>query len=178
VAVWSTCGRRAPTTARSCCRLHGAHQGANAACALAAVEAFFAAPLSEEVVEAGFARVRVPGRLEVVGRQPLVLVDGAHNAAGMAVLAAAITEDFAVEGPTVVVVGMLSGRDPSALLAALAPIKPETVIVCAPESPRAIGPDALAEAARRLGLDAVVADSVADAISRGRAAVPRAGSCS
>ena len=155
--------------------LHGAHQGANAACALAAVEAFFAAPLSEEVVEAGFARVRVPGRLEVVGRQPLVLVDGAHNAAGMAVLAAAITEDFAVEGPTVVVVGMLSGRDPSALLAALAPIKPETVIVCAPESPRAIGPDALAEAARALGLDAVVADSVADAISRGRAAVPESG---
>jgi len=70
---------------------------------------------------------------------------------------------------------MLSGRDPSALLAALAPIKPETVIVCAPESPRAIGPDALAEAARALGLDAVVADSVADAISRGRAAVPESG---
>ena len=68
--------------------LHGAHQGANAACALAAAEAFFGAPLDPEVVDEAFAAVRVPGRLEVLGRQPLLLVDGAHNAAGMAALGA------------------------------------------------------------------------------------------
>ena len=70
--------------------LHGAHQGRNASVALAAVEAFFGDPLSPEVVEEGLAAVRVPGRLEVLGRRPLLLVDGAHNAAGMAALADAL----------------------------------------------------------------------------------------
>ena len=78
--------------------LHGSHQGDNAACALAAVEAFFGDPLHEDVVEEGFASVRVPGRLEVIGRHPLVLVDGAHNAAGMMVLARSLNEEFATDG--------------------------------------------------------------------------------
>ena len=100
--------------------LHGAHQGVNASVALAAVEAFFGDPLDADVVEEGLAAVRVPGRLEVLGRRPLLLVDGAHNAAGMAALADALAEEFAVDGTTVAVVGMLSGRDPSAMLAPLA----------------------------------------------------------
>ena len=101
--------------------LHGAHQGTNAACALAAAEAFFGRPLDPTVVDEGFGVVRVPGRLEVVGRRPLLLVDGAHNVAGMTALGLALAEEFAVEGNSVAVVGMLSGRDPSAMLAALAP---------------------------------------------------------
>ncbi len=47
--------------------LHGAHQGDNAACALAAAEAFFGAPLAPEVVEHAMGNVRVPGRFEIVG---------------------------------------------------------------------------------------------------------------
>src|SRR6202022_1910127 len=62
--------------------LHGAHQGDNASCAIAAVEAFFGMALEEDVVEQAFSAVRVPGRLEVIGRHPLVVVDGAHNVAG------------------------------------------------------------------------------------------------
>ena len=42
-----------------------------------------------------------PGRLEVLGRRPLLLVDGAHNVAGMAALARALTEEFAVDGVSV-----------------------------------------------------------------------------
>ena len=89
--------------------LHGAHQGRNAAVALAAAEAFFGEPLAADVVEEGFAAVRVPGRLEVLGRRPLLLVDGADNAAGMASLGDALTEEFAVDGESVAVVGMLTG---------------------------------------------------------------------
>ena len=100
--------------------LHGAHQGTNAAVALAAVEAFFGEPLTAELVQEGLAAVRVPGRLEVLGRRPLLLLDGAHNAAGMAALGHALREEFAVDGVAVAVVGMLSGRDPSAMLAPLA----------------------------------------------------------
>ena len=51
--------------------LHGAHQGDNAAAALAAVEAFFGGPLAPELVTAGFENVVMPGRFEVVGRHPL-----------------------------------------------------------------------------------------------------------
>jgi dihydrofolate synthase / folylpolyglutamate synthase len=131
--------------------LHGAHQGANAAGALAAVEAFFGDALADDVVAEGFAAVRVPGRLEVLGRRPLLLVDGAHNAAGMAALGEALSDEFSVEGASVAVVGMLSGRDPSAMLAPLAEAGIKTVVVCQPESPRAMPVEVVADAARALG---------------------------
>jgi len=155
--------------------LHGAHQGANAACALAAAEAFFGAPLDQEVVEDGFAVVRVPGRLEVVGRRPLCVVDGAHNVAGMQALAAAIDDEFSVDGPKVAVVGMLTGRDPIAMLAPLAAAGVGTVVACAPDSPRAMAADDVAAAARELGLAAPVAGTVADAVDLGRSLVPADG---
>jgi dihydrofolate synthase/folylpolyglutamate synthase len=148
VTLWTTGGRYEDVLVP----LHGAHQGANAACALAAVEAFFGDPLAPDVVEEGFAAVRVPGRLEVLGRRPLLLVDGAHNAAGMAALGDALADAFAVDGTSVAVVGMLSGRDPSAMLAPLAEARIRTIVVCRPESPRAMPIENVADAARALGL--------------------------
>jgi len=56
--------------------------GDNAAVALTAVEAFFAGPLTEEIVVEGFAETVMPGRFEVLNHLPLVIVDGAHNPAG------------------------------------------------------------------------------------------------
>ena len=155
--------------------LHGPHQGENAACALAAVEAFFGAPLTEEVVGEGFAAVTVPGRLEVVGRRPLALVDGAHNVAGMEALGRAVAEEFGVAGDVVAVVGMLRGRDPSAMLGALAPAGVRTVVACAPESPRALPAEVVAEAARGLGLAATVAGTVGEAVALARSLVPEDG---
>ena len=152
--------------------LNGPHQGVNAACALAAAEAFFGRPLDEEVVEEGLGTVKMPGRLEIVGRHPLVLVDGAHNVAGMQALAAALAEGFAVDGPTVGVIGLLRGRDPSAMLSAIAPIGIRTLFACAPDSPRAIAPEVIAEAGRALGLDVEVAGSVNEAVLAARSQVP------
>jgi dihydrofolate synthase/folylpolyglutamate synthase len=151
--------------------LHGAHQGTNAACALAAAEAFFGRPLDPAVVDEGFGIVRVPGRLEVVGRRPLVVLDGAHNVAGMTALGLALAEEFAVEGNTVAVVGMLSGRDPSAMLAALAPAGVSTVVACQPDSPRALPAADLAEAGRALGLTVYVEPSVHHALAQARGLV-------
>ncbi len=147
--------------------LHGEHQGLNAACALAAVEAFFGAPLDHDVVAEGFAAVKVPGRLEVVGRRPLCLLDGAHNVAGMQALASALG-DFAVGGTTVAVVGMLTGRDPSAMLAPLAARGVRLLVACAPLSSRAQSAENVAEAARAAGMEVVVAGSVREAVSVGR----------
>ena len=152
--------------------LHGAHQGDNAACALAAVEAFFGSPLDEDVVEQAFSSVRVPGRLEVVGRHPLVVVDGAHNVAGMIMLARALVEEFSVEGEAQAVVGMLSGRDPSAMLEALLTAGVRSVVACAPNSPRALPVEVVAEAAAGLGMEVSVTASPADAVAL---AVSRAG---
>jgi dihydrofolate synthase / folylpolyglutamate synthase len=151
--------------------LHGAHQGENAACALAAAEAFFGAPLDPDVVEEAFAAVRVPGRLEVLGRHPLLLVDGAHNAAGMASLGRALREEFAVEGASVCVVGMLVGRDPSAMLAPLQEAGVGTVVACAPTTPRAMPPQDVADAARALGLTAFVEPDVRHALAAARGMV-------
>jgi dihydrofolate synthase/folylpolyglutamate synthase len=155
--------------------LHGAHQGTNAACALAAAEAFFGRPLSPTVVDDGFGIVRVPGRLEVVGRRPLLLVDGAHNVAGMQALGLALAEEFDVEGERVAVVGMLSGRDPSAMLAALAPSGVKTVVACEPESPRALPASDLADAGRALGLTVHVEPSISNALERARGLVDVSG---
>ncbi len=152
--------------------LHGAHQGDNASCAVAAAQAFFGAPLHEDVVEEAFATVRVPGRLEVVGRRPLVVVDGAHNVAGMTVLARALVEEFAVDGDALAVVGMLSGRDPVAMLEPLLAAGVRWVVACSPDSPRALASEVVAEAALGLGMDAVVAGSPAEAVAL---AVGRAG---
>lgn len=60
--------------------LHGRHQGDNAAVALTAAETFFAAPIDGELVMEGF-QVVMPGRFEVMGHQPLVIIDGAHERA-------------------------------------------------------------------------------------------------
>ena len=152
--------------------LHGAHQGENASAALAAVEAFFGSPLRDDVVDEAFGGLRVPGRLEVVGRHPLVVVDGAHNVAGMLVLARSLVEEFTVEGEAQAVVGMLSGRDPAAMLEALLAAGIRSVVACAPDSPRALPAERVAEAAVGLGMTVAVAASPGDAV---RLAVGRAG---
>ncbi len=144
--------------------LHGAHQGENASCALTATEAFFGGPLDAELVDAAFASVRVPGRLEVIGRHPLVVVDGAHNSAGMVALARSLVEEFTVEGETIGVIGMLSGRDPVVMLDALLTAGIRSVVACAPDSSRALPADVVAEAASGLGMAVDVVSRPADAV--------------
>jgi dihydrofolate synthase / folylpolyglutamate synthase len=155
--------------------LNGPHQGRNAACALAAAEAFFGAPLDAEVVVEGFAAVRVPGRLEVVGRRPLSIVDGAHNVAGTEALAAALVEGFGVSGGAVAVVGMLRGRDPSAMLAPLRAAGIDAVVACPPRSPRAMPAEVVAEAARALDMQVATAGSAAEALAVARSLVSEDG---
>jgi dihydrofolate synthase/folylpolyglutamate synthase len=153
--------------------LHGAHQAENAAIALAAAEAFFGSPLAPEVVEHAFASVTMPCRMEVVGRAPLVVIDGAHNVAGAHALARGLIEELPVDGETVIVIGMLEGRDPSAIVDALLPTGVRTVVACTAPSPRAMPATAIAEAARAAGLVGEVVASTADALAlaRGRLSV-------
>ena len=116
--------------------LHGAHQGDNASIALTAAEAFFAAPLGPDVVEEGFAAVTMPGRFEVLGYQPLVIVDGAHNPPGADSCAQVFFDDFHPEGRRILVVGTL--REPTAMLEALRADEFDVVVACTAPSPRGV----------------------------------------
>ena len=152
---------RTPTTIYSdvFLPLHGAHQGDNAAVALAAVETFFASPLAEDVVHEGFANVVVPGRFEVLGVQPLTIIDGAHNPTGADTCAGVFFGDFHPEGRRILVVGTL--REPGDMLAALRADEFDVVHACTAPSPRGVAGAEVAAAARALGCDEVyVHDSV------------------
>ena len=117
--------------------LHGAHQGDNASRRPGRRGGLLrGARCDEDVVEEAFAAVRVPGRLEVIGRHPLVVVDGAHNVAGMLVLARSLVEEFAVDGEAHRRGrACSSGRDPVAMLEALRAAGVRSVVACAPDSP-------------------------------------------
>ncbi len=155
--------------------LHGAHQGDNAACAVAAAEAFFGAPLAPEVVEHALGSVHVQGRIEIISRSPVIVLDGAHNVAGAEALGRALASELAPADDTVVLIGMLRGRDPSAMLEALRPAGVTTIVACTAPSPRAIPAESIAEAARALGLEALAADTVADGLTLARARLSSTG---
>ncbi|WP_420450562.1 bifunctional folylpolyglutamate synthase/dihydrofolate synthase [Ilumatobacter sp.] len=144
--------------------LNGAHQGDNAALALAAVETFFASPLSEEVVGEGFGEVVVPGRFEIMGRQPLVIVDGAHNPAGADVCSQVFFDDFHPDGRRILVVATL--RDPLQMLSALRADEFDLVLVATAPTPRGVPAAEMAKAAAELDCDHVVAFDTVEAACR------------
>jgi folylpolyglutamate synthase/dihydropteroate synthase len=126
---------------------------------------FLSAPLPEDVVMEGFAEVTMPGRFEILGRQPLTIIDGAHNPVGADVCADVFFGDFNPEGRRILVVGTL--RDPLEMLAALRADEFDIVFVCTAPTPRGVKVAELEAAAKELGCDHVVAfDTVEEACRR------------
>ncbi len=146
--------------------LNGPHQARNAALAVAAVEAFFDRQLPDDVVCQAFELVTMAARLEVLGRSPLVILDGAHNVAGATALAQALAEGFSVAGQTILVTGMLRGRDASNVLSALLLGGAVTVIATEPDTPRAQAAAVVGDAARALGHEVLVELDIERAIER------------
>lgn len=147
--------------------LFGAHQSSNAAIALAATEAFIgggALALDPETVREGFADVTSPGRLEIVRRGPTVIIDAAHNPAGAAALADALSEAFAFTH-LIGVVAVLADKDAIGILRALEPVLDE-IVVTQNDSPRRLGVDELASLAVEVFGDerVTIARSLADAL--------------
>jgi dihydrofolate synthase/folylpolyglutamate synthase len=145
-------------------RLHGEHQGSNAATAIAAAEEFFDAPLTEEVLTEAFDTVTVDGRLQVVHRSPVVVVDAAHNVPGAEALAQAVEEEFGGGPRRFLVIGMQDGRDPVSLLSALDAASYEVVVTCTAPTARGLDAEILAEAAQTVGARCDVIADVAAAI--------------
>lgn len=127
-------------------RLIGYYQGSNIACAVGAIYALrrrgFIVP--DEAIEQGVREAWLPGRMQVVHDEPLVVLDGAHNAEAAQALAEAIPETFEYER-LILVFGMLKPHEPAGVLRHLLPMADE-VIFTRPPSERAYLPEELASA--------------------------------
>jgi dihydrofolate synthase/folylpolyglutamate synthase len=153
--------------------IHGAHQAQNAATAVAAVEAFLGAAIAGEVLQAAFADVTAPGRLEVVRRSPTIVLDAAHNPAGAEATAAALEDSFQFE-PLIGVIGVMGDKDHEGLLAAFEPHLAH-VVITQNSTERAMPAEELAVTAREVfGEDRVsvrprLADALDEAAARAEA---------
>ncbi len=152
--------------------LHGRHQAANAAVAVAAVEELFGKAIPEEPAREGLAAVGSPGRLEVVDRDPLVLIDGAHNPQAFEALAATMREEFPEQAWTLVV-GAMGDKDLDAMLEPMRGLL-AAVIATSADHERAFVPGQVAEAVARV-LPGVPVDEVPGVAAAIDAAKERAG---
>lgn len=146
--------------------LHGAHQAANAATALAAVEAFAGeSKLDESVVREAFSSVTSPGRCEVIMRNPTVIVDAAHNPHGAVSLKKTIRDEFDFES-IIGVVAPMGDKDVDGILEELEDVMSQ-VIVTRNSSHRAAPIEELSSRAKSIfGHERVVAiESLSDAIA-------------
>jgi dihydrofolate synthase / folylpolyglutamate synthase len=140
------------------CPLAGRHQISNAALAVAAVEQVGDAGfrVGEEAVSEGLKQTRWEGRLEILRRSPLLIVDGAHNPAGVATLCRALSDDFP-HRRLILLFGVLGDKDYRTMTKRLFPLA-DRVILTRPHSERALSPDLLLAAAGAVSGVEVVED--------------------
>ena len=149
--------------------LRGEHQARNLLLALGAVEGLLGpsfAAVDDDVLRAGVAAARVPGRLEVVREAPTVVVDAAHNPHAARALAAALRESFRFRD-VILVIGCLDDKDVEGIVAAFDEVASH-VVVTVPPSERAAGVERMRAAAEAVfaprGVHVEAADDVAHAL--------------
>ena len=147
--------------------LLGRHQIDNACCAVAAAEALAGAGVGVDAraIEAGLRSVEWPGRLEVVGRSPLVVADGAHNPHAMRALTTAVREYFPGRS-CVLVMGFSDGHHLEGVVAEAAALQPRLVIATRSRHPRAVAPRRIAEHFAQYAVPVEEVDDVGRAVDR------------
>ena len=145
--------------------LLGAHQILNACVAVAALHLIQRDGIEIHPTELrrGLREVRWPGRLEILNRRPLLVVDGAHNGESCHRLAATLCQDSFRHRRLYLIFGALSGHDHTAMLSELLSLQPEIILTQA-DHPRAKDPSQLLDTVRDLGADAVVIPTTGEAI--------------
>lgn len=93
----------------------GRHQGENLCLAVVSAEAYLGKPLVKEKIEKVSEGIDFPGRLEVVSQNPLVMLDGAHNPAGVDILLKSLDTEFAGKN-RIMVLGILEDKDSQKML--------------------------------------------------------------
>ena len=146
--------------------LLGSHQLSNAATAIAVIEELAGRgfPVDPRGLEEGLRRVEWPGRLEIVSREPLVVVDGAHNGDSARKLAAALEKEF-VYRRLLLVLGTSADKDLEGIVSALAPAA-SAVVATRSRHARAADPARIAELARHHCPLVEITQDVPSAIAR------------
>ena len=146
--------------------LIGDHQLKNAAAALYTIEALRekGIPISEEAVSCGLKATRFPARLELLQKDPVILLDGAHNPGGASALAQAI-QTYLPHHHKIAIMGMLADKDVDTVLTQLAPLF-DRIITTSPPNPRAMSPEALAARITACGIPAEPASDYPSAIQK------------
>lgn len=123
--------------------LLGKHQCFNAALAIEVIEVLLSAGLSisKEAIYKGLAQTRWPGRLEIIHRKPLFIIDGAHNVQGAKALRDAVLTYFK-DKKIIYLFGSLKDKDYEQTLELTMPLA-QTAILVTPPSARAVGTDLL-----------------------------------
>ena len=159
------------------CPLAGAHQLENAACALAMLDAAASTDIrvSDEAAREGIRHVEWEGRLEIVERNPLVVLDGAHNPAAAEAVARYLAE-YRRSNPSSrvhLVVGMMRDKDMRGFLAHMCPVA-DSLLLTRVDLPRAATVEELRAALPAAVPPSEVAPSVSEALDRARrTAAPR-----
>ncbi|MDK1096448.1 MAG: folylpolyglutamate synthase/dihydrofolate synthase family protein [Actinomycetota bacterium] len=143
--------------------MHGRHQVDHLATAVAACEMFLGRDLDQDSIATAVESMNSPGRLEIVNRRPLIMIDGAHNIQGFLGLAETLANEFlAIEWR--LVLGMRGERDVGDLVSPLRGLIGK-VFATAPADAAAIAPQEVAEAAgESLQVEAVVFADPAEAV--------------
>jgi dihydrofolate synthase/folylpolyglutamate synthase len=150
--------------------LLGDHQLENAATALAALEAlvYLGAKISAQDVVQGFSQVSWPGRLQILSREPMVLVDGAHNAYSMRKLVEAINKLFHFKR-CFVIFGTSCDKDIPGMAKELKSLA-DNIIITSSSHPRAASISTLAQEFARLDIKVDISENVSVALSKALAA--------
>ncbi len=147
----------------------GDYAVANAAAGVVAFESLTQGGLNDQALREGLAAARSPGRLEVVGREPLVVLDGAHNPDGALAMAGALARTFTWDRLHVVL-AVSANKDIEGVVGPIA-VLADVVHATRNDSVRSAEPEVVAAAARAAGVrDVEVHESVADAVAAARAA--------
>ena len=122
----------------------GEHQVKNAVTALTALEVLQEKgwSISTRAIQEGFAQARIPARMEILGRDPLILLDGGHNPGCAAALREVLTQHLSGK-KLVAVMGMMADKDSRTALSILAPLF-SAVRTLKPENPRSLSAEELA----------------------------------
>lgn len=142
----------------------GRHQVANAVTVIETAKALrpLGIAIRDEHIIAGIACAGIPARIEILCHEPLVILDGAHNADGCAVLAQTL-RDYLPERKIVAVMGMMADKDYAAAAAYILPLCQAAVTVT-PSNPRALSAHELAEAAKPYCEDVTEAEGLKSAL--------------
>ena len=149
--------------------LQGDHQLSNAALALAAIELCEKKGFSiaDTAIYAGLKNTHWEARLEVLQNQPLFLLDGAHNPAGISVLCRSFKKDFSYRR-LILIFGALADKDYRRMLQKIVPLA-SIIILTQLKTKRAVPVNDIMETVKKMGYPAIVTDNVKQAIERAQA---------